>query len=62
MAENVWNFTAFGSGVRGSGIFYYKKCLIAKVHHSAEEIQADMHTAYECKRANRVKAAGDHSN
>jgi hypothetical protein len=48
-----WNFTAFGPGVRGCGIFFYKKCLTAKVCHSAEEMQADMHTAYECK---RVKA------
>jgi hypothetical protein len=47
-----WNFTAFRLGVRGCGIFFYKKCLTAKVRHSAEEIQADMRTAYECNRVN----------
>jgi hypothetical protein len=38
-----WNFTAFSPGVRGCSIFFYKKCLTAKVYHSAEEIQADGH-------------------
>jgi hypothetical protein len=43
--------------VQGCGIIFYKKCLTAKVCHSAEEIQAD--TAYECKRVNgrvRIRA------
>jgi hypothetical protein len=58
MAENVWIMSAVClrsavSGIsqhlvlRGCGIFFYQKCLTAKVCHSAEEIRADMHTAYE---------------
>jgi hypothetical protein len=63
MSENVWIMSAVClrsavSGisqhlwVRGCRFFFYKKCLTAKVCHSAKEIQADMHTAYEYKRVN----------
>jgi hypothetical protein len=36
-----WNFTAFGLGVRGSGIFFPKNCFTAKVCHSAKAIPAE---------------------